>query len=480
MTIWALAILLASGFNMPAPAYGAPVLIDFGNASSWRGVTTPSPDINGHYWNSVWSGAFYPDMLDLDGNPTTVDFGFALDGAGGTDSYNGPAGVVTSNPPTPADIARTDIDAAALGNLGVKEAAMDFYTTSRFEIQGLDPTKTYNLTFFGSHMYNENDDITVYSVYTDGAYSALVDSNSLLVGGNGVWNRDTVARINDVDPQDNDILYIKFIASGGGLGYLNCMQIEEAPPVKARRPQPRDGAALVPLTTHLTWTKPGDYTPVKYALGFRVSNSPDPNWIVVDPVVDLNLDADPETTETAVPITLDYNTTYDWQVTSFKLNDPNAFTGPVWSFTTQPQLQVDAGPDIITWTDGGTAGVNLNGSVTYPGTLSNVLWSVVSKPAGATVVIAYPASAVTSATFDTVGTYTLKLWAQDDSIPLESEDSAQIQVFADACLAAKANPAGYTPLPHDINDDCKENLADFVSFAADWLQDLSLTENLEY
>lgn len=133
-----LALLLALGLNM-APVYGQTVLIDFGNASSWRGVPTPSPDTNGHYWNSVWSGAFYPELKDIDGNATTIDFGFAINGAGGTDSYNGPAGV-TSNPVTAAQIAATDIDAAALGNLGIKEAAMDFYTSSTFEIQGLDPT----------------------------------------------------------------------------------------------------------------------------------------------------------------------------------------------------------------------------------------------------------------------------------------------------------------------------------------------------
>jgi len=228
MTVLVLAALIALGLNLVAPSYGLTILIDFGNAVSWRGVDTPSPDINGNYWTSVWSGAYYPDLIDIDGNTTTIDFGFAT--PGGTDSYNGPAGV-TSNPPTAAEIAATDIDAIALGDLGINEAAMDFYDTSTFEIQGLDPTKIYNLTFFGSHKYSD-DDTTVYSVYTDSTYSSLVDSVSLdvqLAGSPWLHNRDTVATIYGLAPQASNILYVKFIGANGNLGYLNCMQIEEIP-----------------------------------------------------------------------------------------------------------------------------------------------------------------------------------------------------------------------------------------------------------
>jgi len=227
MNIVVLAVLLAFALNAAAPAYSATVLIDMGNAISWRGVNTPSPDGNGNYWNSVWSGAYYPDLIDTNGNATAIDFGFST--AGGTDSYNGPAGV-TSNPPTPAEIAATDIDAAALGNLGVKEAAMDYYTNSTFEIQGLDPTKTYNLTFFGSHKFGGIT--TVYSVYTDNTYTTLVDSVSLDVTDAAMpWlhNRDTVATITGLSPQTFNILYVKFNGINDTEGYLNCMQIVEVP-----------------------------------------------------------------------------------------------------------------------------------------------------------------------------------------------------------------------------------------------------------
>lgn len=480
MIVSVLAVLCAAGVNV-VPAQGQTILIDFGNASSWRGVTTPNPDGSGHYWTSVWSGAFYENLPDIDGNATTVNFGFSF--AGGTDSYNGPAGV-TSAPVTQAMIDAADIDAAALGSLGVNQAAMDFYTSSSFEIQGLDPAKTYNVTFFGSHKYNDNDNTTVYTVYTDSTYAAVVDSVSLLVGQDAMHNRDTVATIRDIEPQTDNILYVRFAGENGGLGYLNCLRIEEALPVKARSPEPRDGATLVPVTTNLKWTAPSGYEPVKYVLSFRADNADwnDPNnTIVVDPVVDLNLDGEAATTEAAVPMMLDYSSTYYWKVAAFKADDPNVFEGPDWSFTTEPELRVDTGPNIMTWLDGGGAIVNLNGSVDCQCVLNSVLWSVEEQPDGATAYIADDASAATWASFDTVGTYVLKLWAQDDSLPpFESEDTVEIRVFADACAAAQSNPAGYAPLAHDTNDDCRVDLADFAAMAADWLEDLSLAENLEY
>lgn len=227
MTVWIVAALLALGLNLVVPAFGTTVLVDFGNGISWRGVNAPGPDANGNYWNSVWSGAYYPGLVDIAGSATSINFGFSS--AGGTDSYNGPAGV-TSNPPTPAEIAATDIDAAALGNLGVKEAAMDFYTNSTFEIQGLDPTKKYNLTFYGSHKFGGVT--TVYSVFTDGSYTTLVDSVNLDVTNAAMpWlhNRDTVATLSGLSPQTANILYVKFEGIEGSEGYLNCFQITEVP-----------------------------------------------------------------------------------------------------------------------------------------------------------------------------------------------------------------------------------------------------------
>jgi hypothetical protein len=218
-----LATVLVGGLAVSAGAQT--VLLDLGNSSSFRGVNVTNPDANGHHWNSVWAGAFYPNIVDINGNATPIDFGFSADG--GNDSFNGPAGV-TSNPPTAAEIAATDIDAAALGNLGVKEAVMDFYVSSRFQIQQLDPAKRYNITFFGSHKFN-NDNTTRYTIYTDGTFTTPVASADLLVGVDNAHNRDRVVTISNLAPQASNILYVGFAGANGGNGYLNALQITAIP-----------------------------------------------------------------------------------------------------------------------------------------------------------------------------------------------------------------------------------------------------------
>ena len=223
LTKFVVATIVAGGVAVTAGAQT--ILLDLGNSSSFRGVNVTNPDANGHHWNSVWAGAFYPNLVDFNGNATPIDLGFSSDG--GNDSFNGPAGV-TSNPPTPAEIAATDIDAAALGNLGVKEAVMDFYVNSRFQIQQLDPAKRYNITFFGSHKFN-NDNTTRYTVYTDGTFTTPVASADLLVGVDNAHNRDRVATISNLAPQASNIVYVGFAGANGGNGYLNVLQITVIP-----------------------------------------------------------------------------------------------------------------------------------------------------------------------------------------------------------------------------------------------------------
>jgi hypothetical protein len=105
------------------PAADQSVLIDFGNDSSYNGAAVVNPDGNGNYWNSVWSGAFYADLVDAANQATPVDVGFDADG--GTDSFNGPAGAV---------------NAAALGSLGgATNAVNDYYVDRQLPDPGPQP-----------------------------------------------------------------------------------------------------------------------------------------------------------------------------------------------------------------------------------------------------------------------------------------------------------------------------------------------------
>jgi len=219
------------GITLAIHARAEIILIDFGNNNSFRGVSVGNPDQRGNYWTSVQPGIFYTNLVNTSNVPTTIDLGFST--PVGTDSFNGPAGPTSFPNPTPAEIAATDIDEVALGNLGVKTAAIDFAAevNVRLEIQQLDPTKRYNLTLFGSHKFS-TDDATIYSVFTDNTYSTLVNSVSLNVqtpGAPHLHNRDQVAVLPNLAPQAGNILYLQFTGGSGGTGYLNDLQIEVIP-----------------------------------------------------------------------------------------------------------------------------------------------------------------------------------------------------------------------------------------------------------
>jgi hypothetical protein len=210
---------------------GNPVLIDFGNNTSWRGASVTSPDSNGNYWNSVDSTKYWSNLTNSAGTATTINFGFGT--AGGTDSYNGPAGATAVTGPGNASTSYTNavIDATALGIFGNKAAAFDYYVNSTFTIQGLDPTKTYNLTFFGSHKYS-TDNATVYTIYTSNDYLTAVSSASLNVqtpGASWLHNSNTVVTISNVSPQFANSIWIGFKGADGNSGYLNAMSIEAIP-----------------------------------------------------------------------------------------------------------------------------------------------------------------------------------------------------------------------------------------------------------
>lgn len=203
-----------------SPASATKILFDLGNDDSFRGADTASPDVNGNHWNTVWSGAFYSDVVDTTGTPTAVDFGFSA--SAGTDYFNGPSGGT-------ADPTATVYDAVALGDLGVDEAVYDYYVNSAFQVQQLDPAKTYDVVFYGSHKFN-NDNVTRYSLYTDSTLATEVAGVDLLVGVNADHNQDQVATLAGVSPQPDGILYVAFAGASGGNGYLNAFSVTEVIP----------------------------------------------------------------------------------------------------------------------------------------------------------------------------------------------------------------------------------------------------------
>lgn len=215
------------------PAKAQTVLIDFGNGSTFRGVTSPGN------WNSVAYG-FAANLVDSTGNSTPIDW--APDGLGDTDSFNSIAGP-TTNPVTAGEIAAADaaINKASLGSLGVAQAAMDFFKSNdsstgvgRFQIQQVVPGQLYDLTFYGTKQYvSAGNEQTRYSVFSDSSYTTLLGSATLGTGTtDGTGNPGTTATVAGLaGPSNaNNIFYIQWEGVNTSTeGYINSMSIVAVP-----------------------------------------------------------------------------------------------------------------------------------------------------------------------------------------------------------------------------------------------------------
>lgn len=257
-TLVSLAFALAACAAQPAVARS--YLVDFGTSQSFRGVDAPSPDANGNRWNRIpRPSSQLNGLVDTAGQTNSLlSLGFST--PFGTDSFNGPAGA-TSDPPTAGEIAATDIDASALGPLGVKEAVFDYVATDlasgpdfRLAIQGLDPLLTYTLVLFGSRKFS-TDSTTVYEAYTDPGYTLLAAAARLDVhtpGSPWLHNRDKVATLANIKPSAGGAIYLRVRGAAGGIGYLNALRLAEGVRpidgrgiVYARLRNPADGRELV-------------------------------------------------------------------------------------------------------------------------------------------------------------------------------------------------------------------------------------------
>lgn len=215
-----------------AAATAQTVLIDFGNDSTFRGITSPGN------WNSMGFG-FAANLIDSEGNATTIDW--APDGFGGTDSFNSIIGP-TSNPPTAGEVsAAQSALGVSLGPLALGEAAIDFFksdngTTSvgRFQLQQVTPGQLYNLTFYGTKQFvAAGNEQTRYSVFDDEFYSNLLGTGLLTTGStDGTGNPNSVLTLENIlGPSNaNNIFYIQWEGANNSTeGFINSMSIEAVP-----------------------------------------------------------------------------------------------------------------------------------------------------------------------------------------------------------------------------------------------------------
>jgi hypothetical protein len=233
-------LLAGAAFAAAATAHSqVTTLIDFGNDSTFRGVTASSPDINGNHWNSVAFG-FVGNLVDTTGSATAIDW--TPNGLGDTDSFNSLVGATTSPDPTATELsnAETILNGGSIGDFGVAEAAIDFFVSNngttdvgRFQIQQLTPGQEYDLSFYGARQFTNANTQTRYSVFDDSSYTNLLGSVTVTHGDGGsngnITDVGTISGL--IGPSNaNNIFYVQFEGvNTSTAGYINAMSITAVP-----------------------------------------------------------------------------------------------------------------------------------------------------------------------------------------------------------------------------------------------------------
>lgn len=243
---------------------------------------------------------------------------------------------------------------------------------------------------------------------------------------------------------------------------------------------PIDGAKVPTTLDTLSWVNPDpNYPGETMTCDVYISEQGDPNFmkyatIIVDDaaVESVNLsDLEP-------PIVLEYRQDYYWRVDT--RDSAGTASGRVWKFTadnTPPQ--VDAGDDMYKWLTDGSVDIQMAPDVADDGKplppLLDVTWTLASGDADSVTIIEGLKEFATmriTATGEYV--FRLEVWDGDEGLP-PSFDTVAVNVFDDACAAAKAQP-GYAPLVSDLDDDCDVDLVDLGILASEWLGSTALEE----
>jgi len=197
------------------------VYVDLGPNDVTNGNITSSPDINGNYWNNLTNiNTTAPQVNLVDkinastGAYVKITSGFLSNGI-----QNG--GLLSP-------------DAGLLGDFAIPAATQDFFHTtasSSLSIRGLDKTKGYVFSFFGTRNDPEKR-VTTYSLTGASFYDGNLQTSGTDLGGPGYHgNTKTILTSDIVMPDDNGHINLTVTRSEGAFGYLGVMKMIQVNPV---------------------------------------------------------------------------------------------------------------------------------------------------------------------------------------------------------------------------------------------------------
>jgi len=222
----ALAIGIAA-FTSSASAQS--ILIDFGSGNATNGSyltvsnSSNGPDSNGNYWNNLFlNGSTLNNMVFSDNSSSGISMAApgTLVGAAGGGWGIGNGTVNLSSPNLNIFTAYTD---------GIYQFAAGGSNTLTFS--GLNPTKTYNFSIFGSRADAGANRVTRYTIAGLGGSSfQTLTTSGPGVGGAGVnFNNSQTANFSGIQPNGSNEITLTMSVESGVAWHLNALEITVVP-----------------------------------------------------------------------------------------------------------------------------------------------------------------------------------------------------------------------------------------------------------
>ncbi|TGE20961.1 SGNH/GDSL hydrolase family protein [Hymenobacter metallicola] len=193
------------------------VLADFGPNDGTNGAITPSPDINGNYWNNILNLTGVVDtfrLVDKANQPTGVKLkvgaNFQTNGI-----LNG--GLLAPSP-------------ALLGEYAIATATQDYFflqNAATLRFSGLDRNKRYVFHLFGSRELATEVRTTQYRFTASNVSSVRLTTSGPNVGANGyAGNNNTLAHSDTLTADANGVISLEVSRTAGTYAFLNLLRLD--------------------------------------------------------------------------------------------------------------------------------------------------------------------------------------------------------------------------------------------------------------
>jgi len=210
-------ILIICSFGAQAGQNFRTMYLDFGPNDVTNGNKTLSPDKNGNYWNNVTDPATTTATVNLV-DKTNAATGAYLNITAGF-SKNG---ILNGGLLAPSD--------ALLNDFAINTATQDYFFTDaigRFSIKGLDKTKGYVFSMFGTRNEPEKRTSTFTAVGINKS-SGVLQTSGINLGGTGYnGNNSTILMTDTIMPDSNGQINISLAKTEGTFAYLSILKINE-------------------------------------------------------------------------------------------------------------------------------------------------------------------------------------------------------------------------------------------------------------